>query len=130
MSQVSSRLWFYPMEASKANREARRLLFVYGSLRQGGEAHGLLRAARFLAQVETAPRYATITHAGYPMLVPGRQRIPGEVFAVPSALWSAVDAWEEAPILYRCQPVDLDQALTGRLPLDTVWAYFGNKSAT
>ena len=118
------------MEASKANDAVRRLLFVYGSLRRGGEAHALIAAARLLAEVETAPCYATIMHAGYPMLVSGHQRIAGQVFAVPEPLWPAVDAWEEAPRLYQCAPIQLDPTAADLLPPGaTVWAYFGNDSA-
>jgi len=77
------------------------LLFVYGSLREGGCAHGLLAGARrggdgFLPDVRL------IEHQGYPMLVPGSDTVAGEVYALPEHhSWESLDDWEEAPAVYQ-----------------------------
>src|SRR5690606_17187013 len=70
------------------------LLFVYGTLRRGFHHHGQLRGARFLGVVRTRPGYALVDFGPYPGLVEGARAIVGELYAVPSALVPALDAFE------------------------------------
>ncbi|HLV64474.1 MAG TPA: gamma-glutamylcyclotransferase family protein [Polyangiaceae bacterium] len=70
------------------------LLFVYGTLRRGFRHHGQLRGARFLGVVRTRPGYALVDFGPYPGLVEGARAIVGELYAVPSALVPALDAFE------------------------------------
>ena len=75
-------------------------LFVYGSLKCGGEAHHLLSGC---------PRdkdgglnnVRLTTRGGYPMLCAGDSRIAGEVYWIPDDRWSDLDAWEDAPATYQ-----------------------------
>ena len=77
------------------------LLFVYGSLREGGNAHGLLSGARRLKD-GSLPDVRLIEHQGYPMLVPGSDTVAGEVYALPEHhSWESLDDWEEAPAVYQ-----------------------------
>jgi gamma-glutamylcyclotransferase (GGCT)/AIG2-like uncharacterized protein YtfP len=90
-------------------------LFVYGSLKAGGCAHHLLSGADqepdgHIDGVELIER------SGYPMLKPGSGQVSGEVYRVPPGLWPAIDAWEEAPKIYRRRSRTL---MDGR----SVWVY-------
>lgn len=77
------------------------LLFVYGSLREGGCAHGLLAGAR-RGSDGFLPDVRLIEHQGYPMLVPGSDTVAGEVYALPEHhSWESLDDWEEAPVVYQ-----------------------------
>lgn len=70
------------------------LLFVYGSLKRDQANHRELCAARFVAEVRTAPRFALRMIAGYPALVPGERAIFGELFRVPGEALPALDEFE------------------------------------
>ena len=77
------------------------LLFVYGSLREGGCAHGLLDGAR-RGRDGSLPDGRLIEHQGFPMLVPGSDTVAGEVYALPEHhSWECLDNWEEAPAVYQ-----------------------------
>ena len=77
------------------------LLFVYGSLRKGSSAHGLLSEAR-RTKNGSLPNVRLIQHQGYPMLVPGSDTVAGEVYALPEHhSWKCLDDWEEAPAVYQ-----------------------------
>ena len=77
------------------------LLFVYGSLREGSSAHGLLSEAR-RTKNGFLPDVRLIEHQGYPMLVPGSDTVAGEVYALPEHhSWESLDDWEEAPVVYQ-----------------------------
>lgn len=69
-------------------------LFVYGSLRRGERHHDELSGAEFLGASVTAPSYRVVEHGGYPALAPGAVAISGELYAVPSSLVPALDAFE------------------------------------
>ena len=75
-------------------------LFVYGSLKTDGSAHHLLIGAdqEVDGQINDVE---LIERSGYPMLQPGSGQVIGEVYRIPSGLWPAIDAWEEAPRIYR-----------------------------
>ena len=92
------------------------LLFVYGSLREGGSAHGLLAEAR-RGRDGSLPDVRLIEHQGYLMLVPGSDTVVGQVYALPQHhSWESLDDWEEAPAVY--QRVQR-QLIDGR----EVWVY-------
>ena len=77
------------------------LLFIYGSLREGSCAHGLLAGAR-RGRDGSLPDVRLIQHQGYPMLVPGSNAVVGEVYALPQHHnWESLDDWEDAPTVYQ-----------------------------
>lgn len=69
-------------------------LFVYGSLKREQPNHAELGAARFIASVRTAPRFALREIAGYPALVSGDRAIVGELFEIAVAALPELDAFE------------------------------------
>ena len=69
-------------------------LFVYGSLRRGERHHDELSGAAFLGASVTTPSYRVVEFAGYPALAPGTHAVRGELYAVPSSLVPALDAFE------------------------------------
>ncbi|MEC7248300.1 MULTISPECIES: gamma-glutamylcyclotransferase [unclassified Synechococcus] len=90
-------------------------LFVYGSLKAGGEAHHLLdgctrEADGLLSQARL------IVQNGYPMLIPGTGSVHGQVYRIPPERWPGLHAWEGVPTDYACGRRQLDD---GRW----VWVY-------
>ncbi|MBV9881367.1 MAG: gamma-glutamylcyclotransferase [Gemmatirosa sp.] len=82
------------------------LLFVYGTLRQGGPNHALLARARALGPATTVDRYALFVD-GVPFLAPAPavHRVRGEVYAVDAATLAEVDRLEGHPVWYERRPV-------------------------
>ena len=74
-------------------------VFVYGSLKAGRSAHGLLNGAKRLAD-GVLDGVQCIEHEGYPMLIPGDDAISGEVYWVNAEHLLTLDAYEEAPEVY------------------------------
>lgn len=92
-------------------------VFVYGSLRRGQSNHGQLLGAR--DEGEGTLEGADLHDLGpFPMAVPGRGRVQGEVFAVTRELLLALDRFEGVPRLYSRQRRRLTD---GR----RVWVYLG-----
>lgn len=86
------------------------LLFVYGSLKRGGEHHALLEATRYLGAARTAPGYALVRYVeGYPALHPvctpdadaSTNTVTGELYEIELGLLGELDAFEECPSLYQ-----------------------------
>lgn len=77
-------------------------LFVYGTLRRGERAHGLLRGAPFVAQATTAPRFMLVEMPGdYPALTEGGcSAVVGEIYSVDDGLLRELDPYEDVPELY------------------------------
>lgn len=72
-------------------------LFVYGSLRRGGQHHEELRGSRFLGEARTTPGFALTTLGPYWALVPApgqASSVPGELFDVTEDLLLALDEFE------------------------------------
>ena len=70
-------------------------LFVYGSLKRGGQHHDQLRGARFVGQAVTTPSYALVSLGDYLALVSGGDAtVPGEVYEVDEALLQLLDEFE------------------------------------
>jgi gamma-glutamylaminecyclotransferase len=77
-------------------------LFVYGTLRRGERAHGLLRGARLLAKASTPARFTLVEMAGgYPALVHGGcSAVRGEIYGIDESLLRELDPYEDVPELY------------------------------
>jgi gamma-glutamylcyclotransferase (GGCT)/AIG2-like uncharacterized protein YtfP len=84
------------------------LLFVYGTLRQGGPNHPLLAAARFVDAARTAERYALFVD-GIPFLapVPAVHHVRGEVYAVSAETLAEIDRLEGHPRWYERRPIQV-----------------------
>lgn len=96
------------------------LLFVYGSLKQSGENHHLLKQSRFLGEQKTVSKYETKQVGEYPAIIEveaGGKSISGEVYQVKDALLAELDLFEEVPCLYHRKKVWLQNGTYA-------WAYF------
>lgn len=85
-------------------------IFVYGTLKRGGENHRVLAGQRFVGEARTAPAFRLYLLDGYPGMVPaadGRE-IRGEVWEVDPACLERLDELEgTAAGLYARMPVRL-----------------------
>ncbi|MFZ5533621.1 MAG: gamma-glutamylcyclotransferase family protein [Pseudomonadota bacterium] len=94
----------------------RPLLFVYGTLRRGASAQGLMASARFVARLELAARHDMRSRGQYPVVwFPGRRRVVGECYAVSPLLLRRLDRFEQTPHAYRRRLV--------RTPIGWAWMY-------
>lgn len=86
---------------------AETILFVYGTLRRGERAHGLVERSRALGTVRTAPRYDLMNLGPFPALASrGRTAVQGELYGVSEALIAHLDRYEGSD--YRRGPVELE----------------------
>ena len=71
------------------------LLFVYGTLKEGGKYHCYLGEAALVAEHATAKGTLYDTGMGYPAMVKAAQgEIQGQVYDIPEELWPAIDDLE------------------------------------
>lgn len=71
------------------------LLFVYGTLKQGGKYHQYLTNASLVAERAVAEGALYDTGFGYPaMILSAFDETEGEVYEVPDELWPAIDELE------------------------------------
>ena len=110
-------------------RDPGRLLFLYGTLRPGGNAAGRLAGrGRWLGPTTTRGRLYRITY--YPALVGGDGVVRGDLFEMddPAALLPELDAYEGCgpgdaePWEYRRAQIAVDSGGTGH----AAWAYLYN----
>ncbi|HEY1792649.1 MAG TPA: gamma-glutamylcyclotransferase family protein [Opitutaceae bacterium] len=98
------------------------LVFVYGTLKRGGENHAFLSSGRFAGGARTQQGYALYELDGYPGMVgeAGGPGVLGEVWEVDAACIASLDALEgTSEGLYSRGPV----ALEGDFANGTVQAY-------
>ena len=84
------------------------LLFVYGSLRQGEAWHHVLTDSVVVGRARTRPEWRIVPVGPYPGMVPGRERVEGELYLVSTEVLLAVDALEDHPDLYQRTVVVLE----------------------
>jgi gamma-glutamylcyclotransferase (GGCT)/AIG2-like uncharacterized protein YtfP len=110
---------------------AESLLFVYGTLRKGGENHALLEHARFVGAATTAERYALFVD-GIPFLasMPPVHRVRGEVYAVDDATLARLDELEGHPRWYERRPVTVVLDAAARASRKTAGPAFADAPAT
>ncbi len=71
------------------------LLFVYGTLKQGGKYHCYLEEATLVAEYATAKGTLYDTGMGYPAMVKSAEgEIQGQVYDIPEELWPALNDLE------------------------------------
>jgi gamma-glutamylaminecyclotransferase len=81
-------------------------LFVYGTLLRGQSNHHYLENSKFLG--EDAIANACLIDLGeYPMLIPGTDRVEGEVYQIDAVTLASLDELEECPIVYYRELVTL-----------------------
>jgi len=80
--------------------EERTFLFTYGSLKQDGEAHALLKDAKFIGNI-AMPGLSRVsdlpdtTDSGYPAaVVDGLGEVHGELYDIPVAILPLLDEYE------------------------------------
>ncbi|MCJ1909087.1 gamma-glutamylcyclotransferase family protein [Planococcus ruber] len=72
------------------------LLFVYGTLKQGGKYHAYLEEANLVAEHASAKGALYDTGLGYPALsLAENDEVAGEVYDIPDVLWPALDFLED-----------------------------------
>jgi gamma-glutamylcyclotransferase (GGCT)/AIG2-like uncharacterized protein YtfP len=85
-------------------------LFVYGTLMRDGRNHSLLTGACFLGLAQTRPRYVLFDLGDHPGMVHDRDGrcVEGELYMVAASRLPALDALEEAPDVFRLEPVEIE----------------------
>lgn len=75
----------------------RTLVFVYGTLKRGGENHGWIGQQQFVAEACTVPLYRMYDLGGYPGMVRAEDGISilGEVWSVDEAGLAKLDVLED-----------------------------------
>lgn len=97
-------------------------VFVYGTLRRGGRAHGRMASAQFICRAWTDWGFAVFDTGMIPVMIRARDgRVRGEVYDVDPATLRALDAYEGAPGAYRREMILLDDGTQ-------VWAYVWHQS--
>ncbi|ANU21839.1 gamma-glutamylcyclotransferase family protein [Planococcus donghaensis] len=72
------------------------LLFVYGTLKQGGKYHCYLDEAELVEERATAKGSLYDTGLGYPAMVLSSDcQVEGEIYDIPDVLWPALDYLED-----------------------------------
>ena len=87
------------------------VLFVYGTLMQGGVRHRVLANQRFLGEARTQPSYALYNLGPYPGLVRATangRAIHGELYEIDDGLIARLDRIEGAPSLFRLEPIPIE----------------------
>ena len=92
-------------------------LFVYGSLKRGGSNHHWLEGAHWQARARL-PGHRLHSLGDYPLAVPGRGIVHGEVYRLDGAALRRLDLLEDVPNEYRRRRCRLDD---GR----RCWVYVG-----
>lgn len=84
-------------------------LFVYGTLRRGECAHGLLARARCLGAARTAAAFELADFGSYPALVRGGAlSVVGELYEPDEETLASLDAYEGCPDLFTREQIELD----------------------
>jgi len=87
---------------------ARTVLFVYGTLKTGGQSNHLLAGAEFLGRARTLPLYRLYGLGWHPGLVVDQTNgvsVHGELWAVDDSLLAKLDAYEGTPEWFRREAI-------------------------
>jgi gamma-glutamylcyclotransferase (GGCT)/AIG2-like uncharacterized protein YtfP len=87
------------------------LVFVYGTLKRGGENHSFLAGQTFVGEARTVPGFCLYELEGYPGMVARsdeRDGVVGEVWSVTAAALRELDELEGTAVgLYRRERIQL-----------------------
>lgn len=64
------------------------LVFVYGTLKRGGDNHGWIQQQQFVAEAHTQPLYRMYDLGGYPGMV----RVPNQGLSIEGEVWEVDEA--------------------------------------
>ncbi len=64
------------------------LVFVYGTLKRGGDNHGWIKQQQFVAEARTLPFYRLYDLGGYPGMV----RVPKQGLSIEGEVWEVDEA--------------------------------------
>lgn len=72
-------------------------VFVYGTLKRGGDNHGWIERQQFIAEAHTKPLYRMFDLGGYPGMIRAKEgfAIEGEVWDVDDAGLAQLDVLED-----------------------------------
>ncbi|GLO62062.1 gamma-glutamylcyclotransferase [Vibrio sp. MACH09] len=91
------------------------LIFVYGTLRDGGCNHHLLSSCEYLGLFETEPNYQLYDHDDYPGLAHGSNRIEGEIYRIDDEVLSKLDVLEDVSVDFHRESIET--------PYGLAWVY-------
>jgi len=85
-------------------------VFVYGSLKRGQSNAFMMEGAQFVAPARSVQCWRLVALPHYPALVreEGPCRITGEVWEVPETMMAELDRFEEVPVLYTRQEIEVE----------------------
>lgn len=83
-------------------------VFVYGTLMTGESNHCYLEGSRYVGCFRTQPQYNLLHNGYFPMLVEGKHRVQGELFACSGDTLITLDRLEGHPVMYERTPVMLE----------------------
>jgi gamma-glutamylaminecyclotransferase len=106
----------------------KKLVFVYGTLRQSRGNHQLLEGAHFYGVGKTKQKCAMYLVGGYPYVISTEQRYPiaGELYAVDDETLKKLDKLEGHPIYYARNEVVV---IVDNVEY-TAWMYFRDPKGT
>ena len=108
-------------DTSKDNNEERRVVFCYGTLKQGHGNHRLLTNAKFLGVAKTPAKYTMYNTGGFPAVIPqGDTEISGELYEVTPEEFRRLDMLEGYPSMYGREQIQLQDSE------ETPWIYLWN----
>jgi gamma-glutamylaminecyclotransferase len=99
------------------------LVFVYGSLKQGFQLHGIIERCEFIGQYKTRPDFKLVSLGPFPALLDAKDgiEVTGEVYRVDDDILNYLDVVEGVHRgMYVRKPIDVHDQLGHEI---TVWAY-------
>lgn len=98
----------------------KHLVFVYGTLRQGGSNHHMLAECEFVGPHETEPRYTMCRLGQFPAVVArGETPIVGELYRIEDEVLALLDELECYPQVFSRQVINT--------PPGDAWMYVYNR---
>lgn len=103
---------------------ATKLLFVYGTLKQGHFRSHLLEGQKFLGEFQTEKGYSLYNIGSFPGIIStdNDNVVNGEIWEIDEEYFSYLDRIEGSPFLFKLQSVKIKN-----VPLE-VYSYFWQKN--